>query len=89
MDANNRGKRSKDKPKDAAEGTPMKGEKEYMEEEDVSRVAVIEKELNGLKDDVNEIKALLARVMDSIWMKHLNVYWWTSGYILVFYRCFV
>ena len=66
MDANNRGKRSKDKPKDAAEGTPMKGEKEYMEEEDVSRVAVIEKELNGLKDDVNEIKALLTRLTEGM-----------------------
>ena len=39
----------------------MKGEKEHMEEEDVSRVAIIEKELSGLKDDVNEIKALLTR----------------------------
>ena len=48
MDANNRGKRSKDKPKDAAEGTPMKGEKEYMEEENVLRVSVIEKELRLL-----------------------------------------
>ena len=49
MDANNRGKRSKDKPKDAAEGTPMKGEKEYMEEEDVSRVT--ELSLHGIKDE--------------------------------------
>ena len=44
----------------------MKGEKEYMEEGDVSRVAVIEKELNGLKDDVNEIKALLTRLTEGI-----------------------
>ena len=64
MDANNRGKRSKDKPKDAAEGAPMRGEKERMEEEDASRVAIVEKELNGLKDDVNEIKASLTRLTE-------------------------
>ena len=51
-----------EKSKDAAMDTPIKDKdagKEYVEEEDVSRIAMIERELNGVKDDVSEIKMLL------------------------------
>ena len=54
-----------EKSKDAAMDTPIKDKdagKEHVEEEDVSRVAMIERELNGVKDDVSEIKMLLKTV---------------------------
>ena len=70
MDANNRGKRSK--PKDAAAGTPMKGEdtgKERVEDVDEKGARVEEEaigikikikvELNDLRSDLSEIKGLL------------------------------
>ena len=68
MDANVRGKR---KPKDAAAGTPVKGE---MEEENDSIVATNEKnELNEMKHDLsemktelNEMKGLLTRLTEGM-----------------------
>ena len=68
MDANVRGKR---KPKDAAAGTPVKGE---MEEESDSIVATNEKselnetkhDLNEMKTELNEMKGLLTRLTEGM-----------------------
>ena len=50
-----RGKKTKGGHKDAAADTPIKDEDGWKEtsEEDASRITTIEKELNGIKDDVN------------------------------------
>ena len=56
-----RGKRGKGEAKDAAGALPM--------EEDVSsetRISTVEKELNDLKEDLSEIKALLKTLTEGV-----------------------